>query len=149
MNKYILLFILASLFINNDMLFAQEQRDIFATLASTSEQGGVVKITQDNKIKELVNLHITMQRSVNGVKGYRISIFRDSGQEAKNNANQVVSKFVANHEDVKSYIRFEYPFYKVYVGDFRTRSEAEKFLNVIEREYPSAFIREDMISFPD
>jgi len=149
MNKYILLLILASLFLNNDILFAQEQRDIFTTLASTSEKGGVVKITQDNKIKELVNLHITMQRSVNGIKGYRISIFRDSGQEAKNNANQVVSKFVANHEDVKSYIRFEYPFYKVYVGDFRTRSEAEKFLNVIEREYPSAFIREDMISFPD
>ncbi|HRZ76622.1 MAG TPA: SPOR domain-containing protein, partial [Bacteroidales bacterium] len=38
--------------------------------------------------------------------------------------------------------------YKVRVGDFRTRLEAEGFLQQILTEYPGAFVIKDMIRFP-
>jgi len=63
-------------------------------------------------------------------------------------ADQSRARFISRHEEVKSYKQFEYPYFKVYVGDFRTRSEALKFLKEIEYNYPDAFIREDIVEFP-
>jgi hypothetical protein len=82
--------------------------------------------------------------------GYRISIFNESGQEANKKCELARAKFISRYEQVKSYKKFEYPFFKVYVGDFRTKSEALKFLKQIENDYPDAFITPPvMIYFPD
>jgi hypothetical protein len=72
-----------------------------------------------------------------------------SGQEANKQADQSRARFISRYEEVKSYKKFEYPYFKVYVGDFRTKSEALRFLKKIENDYPNAFIREDIVSFPD
>jgi hypothetical protein len=124
--------------------------DAFTRFESVKPGQGVVKITQDVNIRNLVNLHASQLRKMNGIKGYRICIYLGSGQEANKKADQERAKFISLYEDAKSYKRFEYPYFKVYVGDFRTKSEALKFLKKIEGNYSDeAFIREDIISFPD
>jgi hypothetical protein len=128
---------------------AQTTPDIFHQLESARPEQGTVKISQENAIRNLVNLHIQQQGRLNGIRGYRIAIYRGSGQEANKQSDQVRALFISRHEEVKSYKKFELPFFKVYVGDFRTKSEALRFLKKIEPEYPDAFIREDIISFPD
>jgi hypothetical protein len=130
-------------------LSAQIPVDIFASLESRKTGQGTVKIYQDEKIRGLVSVHLFTQAKMNGIMGYRISIFSNSGQEANREADLTRAKFISRYEDVKSHKLFEYPFYKVYVGDFRTKSEALKFLKMIEYDFPNAFIRRDMISFPD
>lgn len=42
---------------------------------------------------------------------------------------------------------FSRPYYRVRVGAFRSRSEAESALEVIRRQYPDAFIVPDVITF--
>jgi hypothetical protein len=128
---------------------AQSYPDIFQQLTTTTPGQGTVEITQDNAIKNLVDLHLSQLRRMNGIRGYRIAIYMGSGQEANKAADASRAKFISRYEEVKSYKKFEYPYFKVYVGDFRTKSEALKFLKQIENEYPDAFIREDNISFPD
>ncbi len=128
---------------------AQSYPDIFQQLEAQAPGKGNVEITQDNAIKNLVDLHLSQLRRLNGIRGYRIAIYMGSGQEANKAADASRAKFLSRHEDVKSYKKFEYPYFKVYVGDFRTKSEALKFLKQIENEYPDSFIREDFISFPD
>jgi len=130
-------------------LSAQIPVDIFANLESKKYGQGTVKIIQDDKIRGLVSVHLFTQAKMNGIMGYRISIYSNSGQEANKEADLTRAKFISRYEDVKSHKQFEYPFYKVYVGDFRTKSEALKFLKKIEYDFPNAFIRRDMISFPD
>ena len=130
-------------------LSAQIPVDIFTNLESKKYGQGTVKIIQDDKIRGLVSVHLFTQAKMNGIMGYRISIYSNSGQEANKEADLTRAKFISRYEDVKSHKQFEYPFYKVYVGDFRTKSEALKFLKKIEYDFPNAFIRRDMISFPD
>lgn len=131
-------------------LRAQVPPDVFTRFESVKPGQGAVKITQDVNIRNLVNLHASQQRKMNGIKGYRICIYLESGQEANKKADQERAKFISLYEDVKSYKRFEYPYFKVYVGDFRTKSEALRFLKRIESNYSDeAFIREDIIAFPD
>jgi hypothetical protein len=130
-------------------LTAQTTPDIFQLIESTGPGRGRVKISQNNDIRNLVELHVSQQRKLNGVKGYRISIYMGSGQEANKAADQSRARFISKYEEVKSYKKFEYPYFKVYVGDFRIKSDALRFLRQIENEYPDAFIREDIISFPD
>ena len=96
----------------------------------------------------MINMHIAQRQKVNGVKGFRVCIYYNSGQTANKGADQERAKFISRYEDVPSYKRFESPFFKVYVGDFRTKSEALRFLEKIEYDYPNAFIREDIVAFP-
>jgi len=130
-------------------LRAQTGPDIFQQLESARPSQGRVKIIQDASIRTFVNLHISQQRRINGIRGFRISIYMGSGQEANKQADQSRARFISRYEEVKSYKKFEYPYFKVYVGDFRTKSEALRFLKKIENDYPNAFIREDIVSFPD
>jgi len=130
-------------------LRAQPTTDVFTRLESKKPGQGTVHITQDPNIRNLVNLHVTQQKKLNGIRGYRIHIYMGSGQEANKQADFERAKFMSRYEDVKSYKRFEYPYFKVYAGDFRTKSEALRFLMHIEKDYPDAFIREDIVAFPD
>ncbi len=85
---------------------------------------------------------------LNGIRGYRISIFRDTGQDAREKCMAVRSRFKSRYENIPLHEEFVYPYYKLYVGDFRTESEALKFLKIIERDFPDAFIVRDIISYP-
>ena len=49
---------------------------------------------------------------------------------------------------IMAYVVYHEPNYKVRVGDFRTRIEAEGFMKRIMGEYPSAFVIKDKILFP-
>lgn len=130
-------------------LHAQNSADFFARLEAKEAGQGSVRIMQDPIIRNMVNLHLTKQKSVNGIRGFKIALYLGSGQAAKKDAEQAVSKFLGKFESVKCERIFEYPYWKVYVGAFRTKSEALMFLQKIEYDYPDAFIREDIVAFPD
>jgi hypothetical protein len=142
-----LILLIAAAFAGTSM--AQIPSDIFNRLESHQPGQGTVHITQDVNIRNMVNLHLTQQKKINGIRGYRICIYLDSGQEANKKADSERAKFISRFEDIKSYKKFEYPYFKVYVGDFRTKSEAWRFLKLMENDYPDAFIREDIVAFPD
>ncbi|MBN1414558.1 MAG: SPOR domain-containing protein [Bacteroidales bacterium] len=127
---------------------SQAPADIFAYFTKSGKQGNI-DIIQEHSIKSQVNVHLSQQVKLNGIKGYRISIYFGSGQDSKKTAELTRANFVSRYSDVNCHTKFEYPYFKVYVGDFRTRSEALKFLKQIEFNYPDAFIREDIIEFPE
>lgn len=144
---YITLFILFT-----TGLSAQQPRanDIFTRLQEVNYGQGKVQIKQDAAISNLVSLHVSLMKDLKGVKGYRVCIYYNSGQEARSRADQERAKFMSRYEDVTSDKVFESPFWKVYVGSFRTKSEALKFLERIRYDYPNAFIRDNItVSFPE
>lgn len=82
------------------------------------------------------------------IEGWRIEIFFEAGNYSKKLATEAKAGFVEQYPEVPSYLIFQQPYYKVRVGDYRTKMEAEKFLNEIEMGYPQAFVVMDEINFP-
>jgi len=144
----LLIIITINLFIN---LSAQnnDSLNIFEKLLQPEiKTGAKVIIEQPKTIEKGFLLLIESQRKHQTIQGYRICIFSGSGQKARDNANQARARFLAKYEKVKIYNVFKFPFYKIYAGDFRTRSEAYKFLKQIEFDFPDAYIIPDNIN-PD
>lgn len=111
-----------------------------------NKKDGTVKIIQSESISTVLFLHLEVQKRNIQNNGYRICIFADSGQEANRKAENVRSVFMGIYRYVRPYKTFNYPFYRVYVGDFKTKSEAMRFLKVLERNFPNAYIVSDIIS---
>jgi hypothetical protein len=109
---------------------------------------GRLNINQDERLNELLRRHVRINERTEGMPGYRIRIFSESGQNARPNANNIRAKFFNKYPEIETYLQWDAPNFKVYVGDFRTRSEALKTFRKIERDYPYSFIVSDRINFP-
>ncbi|MFO7658391.1 MAG: SPOR domain-containing protein [Bacteroidales bacterium] len=125
---------------------AQQSDFILNKLSTGSEKSGKVHISQSESIKKVLNLHLQAKRKEAKNNGWRICVFADSGQESNRKAESIRSVFISRFHEVQPYKIFNYPFYRVYVGDFRTKSEALKFLKSLEAEFPNAYIVPDVIS---
>jgi len=123
---------------------------VMKNVAQDKDTGkGHVQIIQDEKVDLLVSKHIQINQNRKGEEGFRIQIFFDSGNNSKTKAESIYEGFKAKYPDVGAYLSFKSPNYKVRVGDFRTRLDAQRFLNEIITEYPNAWIIADMIKLPN
>jgi hypothetical protein len=122
---------------------------VVKNVAQDKDSGkGHVQIIQDEKVDLLVSKHIQINQNRKGLEGFRIQIFFDSGNNSKTKAESIYEGFKAKYPDVGAYLSFKSPNYKVRVGDFRTRLDAQRFLNEIITEYPNAWIIADIIKLP-
>jgi hypothetical protein len=62
-----------------------------------------------------------------------------------------ISKFPeSKYPELKSYTQFALPnYYKVRVGNFRTKTEATKLYLLVTKAFPDAYLVPDYINFPD
>ncbi len=112
---------------------------IIATCVS-AQQAGKVTLHQPSGLESLVEKHIAVNEKMEGIPGFRIQIFTDSGNNSKRRALQAKAKFRMSFSDIDAYIVFQAPYYKVEVGNYITRLEAERVLNKLKEIYPGAFI---------
>ncbi len=123
---------------------------VIPVLAQQSTNSGSTVLTyiHDIRIEELVRKHIELNEKNPNINGYRVQIFFDSGNNSRENAIKIKSDFILQHPDINCYLLWQQPNYKLRVGDFRTKIEAQGFLEKIRNEYKNAFIVKDKISFP-
>lgn len=121
---------------------------VLSHLSAQPDKTGEVNIYADPRIDNLLQLHIAYNETFPILDGYRIHIFMESGNEALVNAEEVKGKFEEKYDDIPAYITFGEPYYRVRVGDFRTRLEASQFLQKINRKYPNAWVIKDKINLP-
>lgn len=116
-------------------------------IAQDTHQNNSVVIS-DERVDSLVNLHIEHNKKYPVFQGYRIQILKASGNDALDLTEEAKTLFMEKYSDANVYLTFDEPYYRVRVGDFRTRLEAEKFLRKISRKYPGAWVIQDYINFP-
>lgn len=97
-----------------------------------------VSISAQTTINEEVTALIKKKRKFNKEKGYGFRIQLDNGFETVIKTTQ--SKFKLAFPLMKTYILFVSPEWKVQVGDYKTRLEADKILNDIKLKFPSAIV---------
>jgi len=113
-----------------------------------SQKGGKITIFQSDDITRLIDRHLFEEGKKKSIAGYRIVIFSKYGSTAREEADKTLALFIRNYPETKAYFTFEYPDYKIYVGDFRTRSEAMKFQKQVEKDFPNAYYRPIKINYP-
>jgi hypothetical protein len=106
------------------------------------------ELVQDKRVDILVDKHVFLNRHQFTLTGWRIQIFFDSGANSKRKATDALRSFNQRYPDYEAYLSFKEPYYRVRVGDFRSRLEAEGFLRKIQMEYPNAFATNDYINPP-
>ena len=116
--------------------------------SSVKAQDGQAEIIQDKKVDLLVDKYIFLNRHQFTLSGWRIQIFFDAGANSKRKATEVLKQFNENYPESQAYLSFKEPYYRVRVGDFRSRLEAEGFLKKIKPQYPNAFATSDLINPP-
>lgn len=109
---------------------------------------GKVEISQDPRVEMLVSKHVQINQAIKTIDGFRIQLFSDSGNNSKTKAQAVYDEFLSKYPGMGVYLSFKSPNYKVRVGDFRTKLDAQRFLNEIEADYSNAFIITDQINLP-
>ncbi len=109
---------------------------------------GEVTIIKDSRINQLEEQYLKYAANQNRLDGFRVQIFFDSGNQSKRNASSTRERFLQRYPSTNAYIDFKEPFFRVRVGDFRTRLEAEGFKQIISGDYPNAFTVNDKINPP-
>ncbi len=104
-------------------------------------------VNQDPKVDQLVNL-FRQQNLTRGMQGFRVQIFTASGNRSKLLTERQETDFNALYPGVRSYITYSEPYFRLRVGDFRTRMEAERFRNQVSSRYIVAIVVPDRINFP-
>ena len=106
-------------------------------------------VVQDHQIERLLCVHRELTESREGINGFRIQIFSDGGTQSRTRVLQRQRSFELSHPDIKTYVTYDAPDFKLRVGNFRTRLDAQRFLNQISSSFPGAYIVMDLIEFPD
>ena len=91
-----------------------------------------LKINQSQQIKDLMEVKKEFAKQE---KTYQIQIYNGNISEANEQIKRAASKF-----SYPCSLTFETPNYKVRIGLFRTRLEAEKALTKVKGSYPAAFV---------
>ena len=110
--------------------------------------GNNTEIIQDSRVDILVKKHIQINQVLNTMDGFRIQVFSDSGINSKNKAQSAKDEFQARYPGMGVYLTFKSPNYKVRIGDFRSKLDAQRFLIELTADYPNAFIIADQINLP-
>jgi endonuclease IV len=119
LNKFILSFLFAGL--STCCVNAQDQN---------------VTVNQDPKFEQLLNEKRKINSSLTVNDSYKIQVFSGSSENAKKTLNEFRQEF----NDIDATIVFNTPNYKVWIGNYRTRIEAEKTLADIKDRYKNVLL---------
>ena len=126
---------------------------LFAILISLAgavkaQDSGSVTVHKDPRIDLLVNKQIeinevTTRNSRRFVQGYRILVMNTNNRtKAVGAKTKVYQKF----PELKAYLQYQSPFFKLKAGNFKTRDEAEDYRKRLNIYFPKGvFIMNDVI----
>lgn len=113
-----------------------------------NQNGGELKVYKDDRLDKIEEFVRADEGTVDGVKmdGYRVLIYFN---QDKSLSEQQKAKFIRLYPEHKAYLDYMAPNYRVRVGNFRTKLEAEALKAEILEIFPTAIVIEDKIQLPE
>ncbi|WP_410220213.1 SPOR domain-containing protein [Pedobacter sp.] len=129
---------------------------VFVSYQVSAQSKGEVIVVKDPLIDSLIAKRIELNKArpttanpasptIVSSMGYRVQIFYGSDRRQ---AFGEQAKFKTEYPKLNTYITYKEPNYFLRVGDFRTRLEAQQFLNELKSIYPTLFIFREKINAP-
>ena len=108
----------------------------FLSAGNLLAQDAKIKVTQDPRFENLLKEKRRINSSITVNDQYKIQIYTGDSESSKKALNDFKKQF----KNFDGTIIFNTPFYKVWVGNFKTRIEAERNLEDIRKSYPNALL---------
>ena len=115
---FLAIFLLA---LNSKKIYAQESN---------------VTVNQDPKLEQLLAEKRKINSSLTITDRYKIQIYSGESEAAK----KTLGDFRKEFKNYDGTIVFNTPVYKVWIGNFKTRIEAERNLSILKKKYPNALL---------
>ena len=116
-------------------------RDIFSALPER------VVVRQSPAVRAALNRQVSANASKN-YSGFRIRLYFASSRTAREESAAVIRRFNDLYPHIQAYRTFSSPNFKVTVGNFRTRLDAEALLRQLKGDFPDAFIVRERFKYP-
>jgi phytoene/squalene synthetase len=109
---------------------------------------GEVNIYRDYRLDTLVQRVYEANEDKPAIDGYRIQIYSGSNRTT---ANQVKAAFMMEFREERAYLSYKQPYFKVRVGNYRTKVEALKLFTELKNheKFKAVLIVNDEIDLPD
>lgn len=125
-----------------------QKKEILQDLNSFKPGKGRVKVYEDESISHVLGRPMgpprTVYSSTDGttqfyrVRGYKIQAFSGNDQRtSKNEAMQKQQQINNTYPDLETVVLFESPFWRLRVGNFEQREDAEEVLKEMVKSFPS------------
>lgn len=98
--------------------------------------------SDDSLARELIKKHIVINTLHPISPGYRVQLYFGQQRDA---AYEMRTDFLRLFPQSGAYVVYQQPNFKLRVGDYRTRLEAQKALHEFQTHYSSAFVVKDDI----
>ena len=113
------------------------------TDTTLSENGSIISINEKG-INTLIRKYENILKAKKGVAGWRVQLmFKTKKKELK----QLKIAFIKLYPEIPAYLEYEAPYYKVRVGNCRTKLEAIKIKQEISKNFPGAYPVPEIINF--
>ena len=109
---------------------------MFALTCNINAQEQSISLNQDPKFEQLLNEKRKINTSLTVNDSYKIQIYSGGSEIAK----KTLTEFKQEFKGVDATIVFNTPNYKVWVGSFKTRIEAERNLESIKNKYKNLLL---------
>ncbi len=93
-------------------------------------------LSQDPSFEQLLNEKRRINSSITINDKYKIQIYNGDSETSK----KILNTFRSDVPEIDATIVFSTPAYKVWVGNFKSRIEAERNLLELRKKYPNAII---------
>jgi len=99
-------------------------------------QNANITVSQDPKFEQLLNEKRKINSSITINDRYKIQIYNGESETAK----RTLADFRKEYKNFDGTIVFSTPAYKVWIGNFKSRIDAERNLSDLKKRYPNAFL---------
>ena len=121
----------------------QSSNSVFSTLQKKEAQQGSIEINQPVAMEQLMQSYIASNRRKQGVEGYRIQIYSETGARARQEAESARNKLLAEFPSEKVSVSYDAPYWRVRVGYFRHKHETLPTLRKLRQVFPNGYAVKD------
>lgn len=147
-SKVIYLIIFLSLTIAINAQTSRQKNEILKELNSGGPGKGDVTVYEDESIKHILGRPMGPPRTIYSdaegsvqyykMRGFKIQAFSGNNQRtSRDEANRKQALISNQYPDLETVVLFETPFWRLRVGNFQSRPEAESTLQQLRESFPS------------
>ncbi|MBS1749185.1 MAG: SPOR domain-containing protein [Bacteroidetes bacterium] len=98
-----------------------------------------IRVIKDVRIDSLLQKNKDMNEviylnTLKNIQGYRLQVITTND---RNKAIEVKTRLLTDFPGVKTYLIYHTPYFKIQMGNFREREDAEQLMNRVKQVYPT------------
>ena len=117
---------------------------LVAQTDTTFNENKEITSVNEQGIDALVYKYENILKAKNGVEGWRVQLLFKAKQKE---IMQLKIDFINLYPEIPAYLEYDAPYYRVRVGNFRTKLEAIKIKHQISKNFPGAYPVPEIINF--